>query len=114
MSYQTTTISQDFAVVAWPIGVKQISSIAQSFSLRQNYPNPFNPATKIRFSIPSGSFVYLAVYNALGREIKVLVNKDLNAGEYEAEFDGSNLASGIYYYRLQAGSTASGKMILLK
>lgn len=85
------------------------------FRLDQNYPNPFNPATKIRFSIPRRSNSSLIVYDVLGREIEVLLNRELNAGDYEVEFDGSQLTSGIYFYKLTSGSfTRIRKMILIK
>lgn len=115
MSYQATTLSQDFAVVAWPIGIKQISSAVKGFTLNQNYPNPFNPSTKIRFSIPSYDYVNLQVYDMLGRAVQTLINSNLMPGEYEVEFDASNIASGIYYYRLQAGNnTEIRKLTLVK
>jgi len=90
--------------------------------LGQNYPNPFNPSTKINYSIPSitknsssQQNVKLVVYDVLGREIIVLVNEPKAAGQYEIEFDGSNLPSGVYYYQLTAGSfQETKKMVLLK
>ena len=85
------------------------------FRLDQNYPNPFNPATKIHFSIPRRSNSSLIVYDVLGREIKVLLNRELNPGDYEVDFDGSQLTSGIYFYKLTSGSfTRIRKMILIK
>src|SRR4030095_11844873 len=103
------------------IGIKQISSIADKFSLSQNFTNPFNPITKIRFSIPAlkevgGMKAHLVVYDILGREDAVLVNESLAPGVYEKIFDGSNLASGIYFYRLTVGDkfTDVKKMVLLK
>lgn len=80
--------------------VKNISQIATDFSLSQNYPNPFNPSTTIRFSIPSNGFVNLTVFNTLGQEVKSVVSGQLSAGTYNAEFNGSNLTSGVYFYRL--------------
>lgn len=86
-----------------------------SFELNQNFPNPFNPSTKIRYSVASTSFVKLKVYDILGREIAELVNEEKPAGIYEANFEGSRLASGVYIYRLQAGNfIETKKMILLK
>ena len=85
------------------------------YILFQNYPNPFNPGTDIRFSIPAASHVSLTVYSILGAEVAVLVDDDKPAGSYAAHFNGSTLASGIYFYRLQAGSQIlAKKMILLK
>jgi hypothetical protein len=86
-----------------------------TFNLWQNYPNPFNPVTKINYSIPEMSNVRIKVYDNLGNEVTTLVNKDQNAGIYNIEFDGKGLASGIYFYRLQAGDfIETKKMILLK
>jgi len=90
------------------------------FELEQNYPNPFNPSTKIKYSIPSTvnhetSNVSLKIYDVLGNVVATLVNEDKSAGNYEIEFNASNLSSGIYYYRLVTGSfTDTKKMILLK
>ena len=93
----------------------ETKSIPNYFTLLQNYPNPFNPMTKIIYSIPQIDFVTLKVYDILGREIAVLVNEEKPAGKYEVEFDGSSLASGIYFYRIQAGSFVdTKKMILMK
>ncbi len=100
----------------------QVFSLPKGFKLEQNYPNPFNPSTKIRYSIPDGqnNFVTLRVYNVLGSEIATLVNEVKPAGSYEAEFNsidsqGRPLPSGIYFYKLTAGSfSQTHKMILLK
>ena len=98
------------------IDIKQINFvIPDEFSLSQNYPNPFNPKTKIKMQITKLSDVRLVVYNALGREIETLVNKQLKSGTYEVEFDGSNYTSGVYFYRIEAGDFVDvKKMILLK
>jgi hypothetical protein len=86
------------------------------YKLVQNYPNPFNPTTKINFEIPKNSLVNLIIYDILGREVKKLVNNEIKqAGRYYVEFDGTNLASGIYFYRIEAGSFIdSKKMVLVK
>jgi hypothetical protein len=87
----------------------------KTFSLSQNYPNPFNPSTEIRYSIPSGGLVTLKIYNLLGEEIANLVGEYKEAGEYSVIFDGSNFASGIYFYKLENGAyTAVKKMVLIK
>ncbi len=87
----------------------------KDFKLYQNYPNPFNPVTTIRYSVPERSFVQLKVYDALGLEVMTLVNAEKPAGSYRLEFNASNLPSGIYFYRLQAGAfSAARKMTLLK
>jgi len=83
------------------------------FELYQNYPNPFNPTTTIQYSIPKAEHVTLKVYNELGQEAATLVNKDEQAGVYSAEFNGSNLSSGIYYYRINTGSFSEVKKLML-
>jgi hypothetical protein len=115
ITYQSTTIDQDFGVAADPIGIQPISTIAKEFSLGQNYPNPFNPNTKINFSLPKNEFAYLRVYDILGREVKTLIAEQLNAGEYQVDFDAKDLASGMYYYSLRAGENVTvKKMVLVK
>jgi hypothetical protein len=85
------------------------------FSLSRNYPNPFNPGTAISYQLPVNSFVTLKVYDVLGNEVATLVNEEKQVGEYEIEFDGSTLTSGIYFYQLQAGSfVETKKMMLMK
>ncbi len=98
------------------IGVKQISSqTPKYFNLFQNYPNPFNPKTIIEFQIPNFGMVELKVYDVLGREVAVLVKRELKAGTYQSEFDGTNYPSGVYFYRLTAGEySKSKKMVLIK
>lgn len=85
------------------------------YSLEQNYPNPFNPATNIKFSIPVKELVSLKIYNSIGEEVEILVNNELNAGYYSVNFNASKFASGVYYYRINAGSySETRKMILIK
>ena len=84
-----------------------------NFNLEQNYPNPFNPSTSIRYSIPKTSLVTLKVYDVLGREVKSLINEEKPAGNYQIELNISSLASGVYFYRLQAGSFVQTKKMLL-
>lgn len=89
--------------------------IPNNYSLDQSYPNPFNPTTTIKYSVPSGGIVNLTVYDILGREVAVLVNGYITAGKYSVDFNGSNFASGVYFYQLKAGSfVKTMKMILLK
>ena len=91
------------------------TSIVSDYQLHQNYPNPFNPTTKIRFEIPKQNFVSLKIYDISGREVANLINGERTAGAYDIEFDGSYLASGTYFYRLQAGDFVQvKKMVLLK
>lgn len=99
-----------------PVNVEdEIQFIPGKLELTQNYPNPFNPSTKINWNLPAESFVTLKVYNILGKEVATLVNEYRQAGKYEFLFDASKLPSGVYIYRIQAGSfMESKKMILLK
>ena len=112
------------------IGVNQSSTeVPNHFSLSQNYPNPFNPVTKIKFGVvtplnppfakggtaKTGGFVRLVIYDVLGREVAMLVNKQLSPGTYEVEWNGTNLPSGVYFYKLiTEGFTVTKKMVLLK
>ncbi len=86
-----------------------------SYELSQNYPNPFNPSTTIQFALPQAAFVSLEVFNIVGERVDVLVSQELNSGKYNYEWNGLTLTSGVYFYRLQAGSfVETRKMILLK
>ncbi|MCF8356742.1 MAG: T9SS type A sorting domain-containing protein [Melioribacteraceae bacterium] len=110
--YYTTTLTEINS---------SLESIPNRFRLYQNYPNPFNPTTKIKFTIPVVETTRrvvstkLIVYDALGREVKTLINEPLAPGAYELKFDGSDLPSGIYFYSLTSGiHTQTRKMILLR
>lgn len=95
--------------------VGESGGVPSSFSLSQNYPNPFNPSTRIAYALPTGAEVSLKVYNSLGQEVATLANGYRAAGSYEVDFAAANLASGVYYYRLQAGAFAeTRKMLLLR
>lgn len=83
------------------------------YELRQNYPNPFNPSTKISYSLAEKGFVTFKVFDILGKEIATIVNKEQGQGNYSIDFDASNLASGVYLYKLQAGIFVSTKKMLL-
>ncbi|MCC6476667.1 T9SS type A sorting domain-containing protein [bacterium] len=90
-------------------------AIVGSYELRQNYPNPFNPSTTIAFELAEASNVRLEVFNITGQKVSDLLNSSLNAGRHEIVFDGNALSSGVYLYRLTAGSfTAQKKMVLMK
>jgi len=108
-------------------GVTSLTSVEEDdkkpngFYLSQNYPNPFNPSTTIRYSIPVQSQVTINIYNALGENIADLINSNQSAGSYEVSWDAGNVASGIYFYSIEAIPTdgtdyshSVKKMILLK
>jgi hypothetical protein len=85
------------------------------YALAQNYPNPFNPTTTIKYQIPNAGYVSLKIYDVLGAEVMTLVNTTQAKGRYEVNFDASQLASGVYIYRIQSNDyVASKKMMLLK
>jgi len=89
------------------------AGIPNDFTLLQNYPNPFNPSTKIEFSLPKAEFVTLKIYNILGEEVATLVQDKLQAGNHTYQFDGGDLASGVYVYRIEAGGFQDVKKMLL-
>jgi hypothetical protein len=104
-----SNFSQDFTIT---FSARELPEIVTIYPI---YPNPFNPLTTIPFSIPSPMHVRLDVYDLQGRNVRSLLNSTLNKGFYDVVFDGNELASGIYIYMLQTGSTSqSGKMVLLK
>jgi hypothetical protein len=99
------------------VGIEDHSSpVALNFTLQQNYPNPFNPSTNISYTLENSNQVILKIYNMLGQEIEVLVNKFQKAGNYAVSFNAKNLSSGIYFYKLQVGEniTKTKKMILMR
>lgn len=89
------------------------NTIPERFSLEQNYPNPFNPSTNIIFQIQRNSFATLKIYDVTGKEVATLVNESLAPGKYEVSFDGSNLNSGVFFYRLTAGDYSETKRMLI-
>jgi len=100
---------------------KIADELPAKYELYQNYPNPFNPATKIKFDVPKTEFrsqnsvVKLIIYDILGKEVTTLVNEGLKPGTYEVTFDGYNLSSGVYFYKLEMENIKEiKKMILLK
>ena len=126
----TATYIGAFGAVDWTFGwarfipdttttgvkeTKGTDKLPTDFVLSQNYPNPFNPSTNIKYSIPEASNVRLTIYNVLGQKVAELVNAHKDAGNYVVTWNASNLASGIYIYRLEAGSVVMNqKMLLLK
>lgn len=105
-----------FKYVETPTGMSNYNhEVPLSYDLYQNYPNPFNPVSRIKFQIAELSEVKLVVYDVLGREVEILVNKQLSPGTFEATFDGSGFSSGVYFYKLVAGDFISvKKMVLIK
>jgi hypothetical protein len=99
-----------------PVGIRENNShFPKSFGLEQNYPNPFNPMTSIKYQLPVQQFVKITVFDILGKEVTTLVNEQKNAGYYEVKFDASNLASGLYFYKIEAGTfIETKKMMLIK
>ncbi len=86
-----------------------------TFALSQNYPNPFNPTTEIAFDVPTKSHVTLSIYNILGQKVETLVNEEKSPGEYTVQWDASQQATGVYFYKIEAGDfTETRKMMLLK
>jgi hypothetical protein len=111
--------AMDSATAKYPkvlTGVKKSEHLMpEGFSLEQNYPNPFNPSTQIRFTVGASSSVSLKVFDALGREVRTLMNRQLESGSYAVTLDAQQLSSGMYYYTLQAGSyKETKKMMLMK
>ncbi|HSD63738.1 MAG TPA: T9SS type A sorting domain-containing protein, partial [Ignavibacteriaceae bacterium] len=113
-SYRLKQIDFDGSYKYSNIVEVEINTLSE-FALSQNYPNPFNPATQINYNIPEDGYVILKVYNSLGQEVANLVHGIVKAGSHSVTFDGKNLSSGIYYYRIEAGNNVSvKKMILMK
>ncbi len=95
--------------------IVEVEIIPYEFILYQNYPNPFNPSTNIKSQVSESGFVSLKVYDVLGKEVATVINEEKPSGSYEIEFDATNLPSGVYFYRLQAGSfIETKKMVLMK
>ena len=95
--------------------IDEINLNVNDFKLFQNYPNPFNPSTVIKFALPQHSKVTLTVFNILGEKIVELANQEMKAGYHQIEFDATTFASGVYLYRIKAGSfVETKKMVLMK
>lgn len=116
--YRTTLSSaHSFANIKAP-DLKMLEAVPQKYELLQNYPNPFNPTTTIEFNLPADAFVTIKVYNILGQEVTTLANQEMfEAGNNDVTFDATNLASGVYYYRMSVNNNALSivkKMMLIK
>jgi hypothetical protein len=100
----------------WTEGIyKNGNGIPEKLSLSQNYPNPFNPVTRIDFDVPKKGFVSLKVFDVLGREVQTLINENKEAGRYSVDFNGSDLTSGVYFYKLESeGFSDVKRMVLIK
>jgi hypothetical protein len=107
--------TQTVAVVDTVTGVKVKHNLPFSFAISQNYPNPFNPTTNFQYQVPTVTHVVIKVYDVSGQEVTTLVNKTVAPGRYSEKWDGHGFSSGVYFYRINAGSyTATKKMLLMK
>ena len=106
-----------YNVTSSPIVITGITngngSIPTEYAMTQNYPNPFNPATRISYQLPEAGNVKITVFDISGKQIATLVNGQQNAGFYDINFDGSRFASGVYFYKLEAGNFVETKKMLL-
>ena len=115
VNYVLGHYATNFSDIPVIVDENPIIQLPNDFSLNQNYPNPFNPSTVIQYAIGSRQFVSLKVYDVLGKEVATLVNEEKPTGNYEVNFNASSLSSGVYFYKLQAGSFwETKKMILIK
>jgi hypothetical protein len=94
-------------------GVTDLATVLDHSVLFQNHPNPFNPVTTIQFTLASRQWTVVTVYDVMGREVATLANDVMGPGTYSVRFDGTHLASGVYYYRMHAGSFAATRMLVL-
>jgi len=109
------SIAEIYVYGTMAAGIKRVPGTPIVYSLSQNYPNPFNPTTTIEFAIPRSGQVDLSIYNVLGQKVSDLVNKRMNAGDYQVNFDASRLTSGVYLYSLRSGGySITKKMMVLK
>jgi hypothetical protein len=107
------SFSLDLVTVTSLTGVGNNNQIINSYNLSQNYPNPFNPTTTINFSIPKSGLVTIKVFDLLGKEVTTLVNDPKVAGTYSVNFDGTNLSSGVYFYKIEANDFVAVKRMML-
>lgn len=114
-SYRLKQIDFNGNFKYYSLSKEVVIGIPGQYLLSQNYPNPFNPVTVISYQIPDNENVLLKIYDINGKEVVTLVNEYKEAGSYEVNFNGSNFASGVYYYQLDAGDfKATKKMLLVK
>jgi hypothetical protein len=100
---------------ATPVSVAKNTEIPTVYALYQNYPNPFNPVTTIKFDLPKSSLVVIKLFDILGKELETTINQEFPAGSYDIRLNAMNLASGVYFYKIEAGTfTDRKKMIVLK
>jgi hypothetical protein len=97
------------------VGIDNSDLLPGSFSLKQNFPNPFNPVTHIAYTVERNGIVDLKLYNVMGQMVKTLVNDEKTPGDYFVDFNASDLASGVYFYKMtQHGQTVTRKLVLMK
>jgi hypothetical protein len=102
------------AKLSYVTGVNtSLNDLPEAFKLDQNYPNPFNPTTTIRYALPARAHVTLFVFNSLGQQVATLVNDAQDSGYHDVRFDGSGVASGVYFYRLRAGDCVATKRLIV-
>jgi Secretion system C-terminal sorting domain len=115
LTYPTQWLDSNYSTCILITKVEKHASIPKVFSLYQNYPNPFNPATTIKFDLPKAAYTKLTIYDVLGREVLILVDKKMDAGSYSVIWNASSYASGTYIYKIEAGDyTNVKKMIFVK
>ena len=103
----------DVGTISSVTAIEEKNTAPAGYILHQNYPNPFNPGTEISFSLAKSSFVTLEIYNSLGQKVATLINDEMNSGSHKITFNASDLSSGVYYYKIQAGEFQSVKKMLL-
>jgi hypothetical protein len=114
VTFETTNLSNFYILAGSAVtDIETEAALPTAYELKQNYPNPFNPTTTISYSLPVAGNITLKVYDILGNEVAQLANGFHNAGSYTLKFDGTNLASGIYLYRLTGGNFTSTKKLML-
>ena len=107
-------ITVDFTATTLALSVNDLENFPLEYNLAQNYPNPFNPSTKIEYRVKEAGFVSLEVFNILGAKVATLVNENLPAGNYVADFTAADLASGVYIYKLSVNNFAQTRKMILE